>query len=118
MAYFKLFLFALKFACNRCVDYSFFLQDHVILTSYPPLPEWGPLDQEGLEASSDEGVEVSNSSPPGAASDEDEGVEASTVKPRSAGTSLKRPWTPEGYIESTDEEELIPRAAEAAKDDA
>ena len=83
------------------------------MTSYPPLPEWGPLDQEGLEDSSDEGVEVSNSSPPGATNDEDKGVEASTVKPRSAGTSLKRPRTPEGDVEFEDEDE-VPLASRAA----
>ena len=89
------------------------------MKSYPPLPEWGSSqDQEESEVPSDEDANMLNSSLPGVNSDEDEGVEASTVRPRSAETSLKRPRTPEMYVESADEEELISRAAKAAKDNA
>ena len=60
---------------------------------------------------------MSNSSLPGVDNDDDERVEASTVKPRVAETSLKRPRTPEGYVESEDEDKVpeVPRAAAAKR---
>jgi len=108
----------------RCITEAsaniFDSQDHVVLTSYPPVPEGkAPLEPEDSDASSDEDAGATNSSPPGAVSEEDEVVEEATVKPHSAEASLKRPRTPDVVVETDDEDEddvtLASRAAAAKK---